>query len=684
MNCHKSGILNLLFLLTLFCLITRSLHAQPKEWGEVSLETLKEDVYSQDSSAAAVVLFDKGHLRVENDLQYFLDRHVRIKIFRPEGYKHADIELDYNKEYDQEIEDLEAITYRLNNRGKIEENVVEKSSFFDEKIVDDWNRIKFTFPSLEPGCIIEYRYTYKIGDPGYLPVWYFDRSIPVKWNRLVAEFPSFLNFSKILSGERELDVNEWEEFNKTIRMSARSNVRGSYGSTSRQHRSGRINFNGERFTWIMKNREAIPELPFMTTPNDYRTQIRFQLSELNIPDKRIQEDYFKNWTNVIDRLLKEEEFGSYLQSQSQYRDIISNLGIGNAPKIQRVRSLYDYIIDSFNWDKTYMVYGQDEFDRVLSSRNGSGSELNLLLTGLLRQAGIQAYPVLISTRDHGSVLTKYVLPNQFNHLIVLVELEDHDLLLDAATEQHRPLYLLPETDLNGKGLVVKRSRSGNEEWASLVPLQKTIRAASLQAEINPNGSLSGKYSGVSTGYFALEDRNMVLDNGEESYISESLFNNFSDYDIAGSNFINTTEYDSTLKFNVFLNSGNLKSTQVVDSTIYLDAIPVLKWTENPLKQKERKYPVDFPYPFGEQLTILYQIPEGYTIEEYPDRLVSRIPKKGGMFSRTVKVQDRQIIIRFLMELGRSSYSAEEYERLKLFFDQIVEAQSEKIVLKKSS
>lgn len=680
----KSRTIKLLFFLLTFSFFSQSLVAQPKEWGEIPLQTLKEDIYHLDSSPSAVVLFEKGHLRIENDLQYYLDRHVRIKIIRPEGYKYATIELDYNKGYDQDIEDLEAVTYRLNKKGKIEEYKVEKNSFFDEKVIDDWNHIRFTFPSLEPGCIIEYRYTHKIGDPGYLPVWYFDRTIPVEWNQLVAEFPSFLNFSKILSGEKELDINEWKEFNKTIRMTPGSNEKNLYGNTSRERRSRRINFNGERFTWVMKNREAIPDLPFMTTPDDYRTQIRFQLSELNIPDKQIQEDYFKSWTNVITRLLEQDEFGSYLLHQAQYKDIISTLSIGNTLKIKRVSLIYDYIIDSFNWDNTYNLYGEDRFDQVITSRSGSGSELNLLLTGLLRQAGVEAYPVLISTRNHGSVLTKYVLPNQFNHLIVLVKLEDHDLLLDAGIDNPRPLYLLPENDLNGKGLVLKRPESGKEEWASLIPLQQTIRAASLHAEINPDGSINGKISGVSTGYFALQDRNSIQEKGEKAFLSESLFQHFSNYNISGSNLINLADLDSTLNYDVHLNSGLAAHSQVVNNTIYLDAVPIMKWVENPLKQKVRKFPINFPYSYGQQLIIVYKIPDGYKVEEYPDRLVSRIPKDGGMFSRTVEMQDRQIIIRFFLDLGRSSYSADEYDRLKLFFDQIVEAHSEKIVLKKAS
>lgn len=647
-----------------FILMSRISAAQSKKWGDIDLKTLKETVYAPDSSAAAVVLFDKGNLRIEDNLQYFLDRHVRIKLIRPEGYRWATVELDYNKDYEQEIEELEAATYTLEGKGKIKEHEVDKDSFFDEKIISDWNRITFTFPSLEPGCIIEYRYTFKIGDPSYLPVWYFDWTIPTKWNQLVAEFPGFLNFTKVLSGVEELDINEWKEFNKTIRVTYKTNDRSLYSLATGREREGRVNFNGERFTWVLKDREGIPDLPYMTNRDDYRAHIRFQLSEFNIPDE-VQEDYFKSWHNVILHWLEDDEFSSFLNANAQYEKIISSLPLQSKSAIEQVRVLFDYVTSTYNPDNSYGLFKENSFDDIITSQNGSGAELNLLLAGLLRQAGVRAYPVLVSTRDHGTAFTKYVLPNQFNHLIVLVKLEDHDLLLDGSMG-NRPLYLLPENDLNGKGLVLQRSDPGNEKWTSLVPLQNTIRAASLQAKINPDGTLDGKISGVSTGYFAFEDRKKIEEKGREAFIGETLFKHFADYHLSGFDIAKATDLDSTLDYRVHLNSGLAKGTQVVDSTIYLDTTPVMKWVENPLKQNERKYPVDFPYSYGEQLTIVYHIPEGYEIEEYPDRLVSRIPKDGGVFSRIVQIKDRSIIIRSYLDLGRSRYSASEYNRLKLF------------------
>ena len=676
MTSHKyvHGVLICIIVLLISCSYTL---AQPQKWGDIDDKHLKSSVEIADSNASAVVLFDKGNLRLEDNMEYFLDRHVRIKLLSREGYKWGTVEIEYNEADDQEVEDLEAVTY-ITNGGKVDEYKVKRDAFFEKTIINDWKSLKFTFPALQPGCIIEYKYTLKVGHPRNLPVWYLDWRIPVKWNELVAEFPSFFKISKILKGVDELDVNEIKPFRKTIGYDFEAEL-DSYGRTSRR-RTG-LDFNGQRYRWVLKDREGIPDLPFMATPDNYKSHIQFQLTGYEFSDEN-QDDFVTDWSSVTNFLL-DEEFAYFLDSHREYKEIISSLSLNDKSAIEKVRLIFNYMAESYTWDGSYEIYGDQSLEDILTSKKGAGGKLNLLLTGLLRQAGIEAHPVLLSTRENGSVITKFVLPNQFNHAIALVKLDGQELLLDAS-QGNRSLYVLPEKDLNGSGLVVKRSGSGHEEWVSLSPLQNTVRAASLEAKINPDGSLRGTLSGLSSGYFALKDRKSIIDKGEEDFIKQRFFKEFSEYSVSQSSVSNAALYDSILSFNITLDSATPAGTQVIDSTIYLDAVPIMKWTENPLKQENRKYPVDFSYPYSEQFIITYEIPAGYKVEEYPDRLVSRIADKGGSFVRMVNVDGNEITVRSVLKLDRSTYEVSEYARLKYFFDQIIEAHSEKIVLKKQT
>lgn len=672
----------ILLFYSVFALLTIPAFSQVKEWGDVSRDKLAMEVYRPDSSAAAVVLFDKGNLRIEDNLQYFLDRHIRIKLLRPEGYKWATVNLIYNKDYGQEIDELKAVTYTLHEKSQeIVKHRVEEDAFFMEDLFGEWSRVTFTFPSLEPGCIIEYKYTKKIGHPAYIPIWYFDRTIPVKWSELRAELPAFFKFTTILKGAEELDKNIVKSLTKTIMIEYEEDI-GSYG-TSKTIRN-RVTFNGNTYRWIMKGRPGIPKLPFMATPNNYKAGIALQLSEINIPEYDYQEDIAKTWSSVIADILNDEQIQTYLKLQNQYQDIISSVNASGGPKIKRTKKIFNYVANTFTWNKMHDLYGSvHSLENLLSSKTGSGVDLNLLLTGLLQQAGVTAYPVLISTRDNGFVLQDYVLPDQFNHLIVLAIIDGQRLLLDASRGS-RSLKLLPVSDLNGKGLVVTNSNPGNEIWVSLIPPQPTGRATSLQAKINDDGSLTGTISGVSTGYFAFKDRMLINKAGRKSFFNQQIFNHFADYNTTSRNISNIAELDSTLKYKAILYSSPAAETQVVDSTIYLDAMPVMKWVENPLKQEDRKYPVVFPYRYSEHLMITYIIPAGYEVLDYPDKLITRIANGGGMFKRTVQVNGSRIELKSVLKLGRTRYEPSEYDRLKLFFDQIIEAYSEKIVLQKSA
>ncbi len=61
---------------------------------------------------------------------------------------------------------------------------------------------------------------------------------------------------------------------------------------------------------------------------------------------------------------------------------------------------------------------------ILKSRNGSEAEINILLIAMLRKVGIEADPMLLSTRSHGYAHTIYPLMNRINYVIAQVQIGD--------------------------------------------------------------------------------------------------------------------------------------------------------------------------------------------------------------------------------------------------------------------
>ena len=131
-------------------------------------------------------------------------------------------------------------------------------------------------------------------------------------------------------------------------------------------------------------------------------------------------------------------------------------------------------------------------DDVLSNEYGDCKDKHTLLAALLKAAGIEAWPVLISTARELDAATPS--PAQFNHVITLVLLDGKLLWMDS-TEEVAPVGLLIDPLRDKQALAVPNSKPAYlERTAEDSPFPRSIR---LQVE----GKLSDK--GLFTGHMAL-------------------------------------------------------------------------------------------------------------------------------------------------------------------------------------
>jgi hypothetical protein len=166
-------------LLMLFC---AALFAQEPDlrWGRVSDEDLRMTAFPDDTSAAALVLFDVADLKFNlstGDLDYDFTNHRRVKILKRTGFDYADIAIPTYG--DERIVSLKAQLILPNG----EKSNVERGDFFEETYDNGSVKVKkFTFPNVQEGAIIEYQYTIKSPYFFQLRSWSFQEDIPVRWS----------------------------------------------------------------------------------------------------------------------------------------------------------------------------------------------------------------------------------------------------------------------------------------------------------------------------------------------------------------------------------------------------------------------------------------------------------------------------------------------------------------------
>ena len=116
--------------------------------------------------------------------------------------------------------------------------------------------------------------------------------------------------------------------------------------------------------------------------------------------------------------------------------------------------------------------------------------------------------------------------------------------------------------------------------------------------------------------------------------------------------------------------------------MYISPLLFFATTENPFKQETREYPIDFIYPSQDKYTVSLTIPDGYAVETLPQSKAVSMPDNLASFKYIISNTGNQIQLVYTQENNQAIMGSEAYEVLKNFFKEIVNKQTEKIVLKK--
>ncbi|MDX1548050.1 MAG: DUF3857 domain-containing protein, partial [Rhodothermales bacterium] len=251
-------------------------------WGEVSDEHLRMTHYAPDSSAAAVILGDYGYAYFEDDGDLIFERHTRIKILTEGGYGWGDVTIPYYAEdKTQRVRDVDAQTYHLGPDGRTVTTALGRRDVFDEDVDGQWKQLRFTLPALQPGAVIEYRYRIISAHARYLPSWTFQWGEPVLWSEYRADIPEIYRFVSHYQGALQPGIVEEEPRYRQMHWA----MRVPDPSGARRMEMARVSseLRETAHRWVMQAAPALREEPFMTTPEDYRARLHFQLAEIRPP-----------------------------------------------------------------------------------------------------------------------------------------------------------------------------------------------------------------------------------------------------------------------------------------------------------------------------------------------------------------------------------------------------------------
>jgi hypothetical protein len=141
---------------------------------------------------------------------------------------------------------------------------------------------------------------------------------------------------------------------------------------------------------------------------------------------------------------------------------------------------------------------------VWKSGSGSGHEITWLYLALVRAAGLEAYPVLVSRRSEYFFMPITMDPHRLDDNVVLVKLNGKDTFYDPGTA-FTPFGILPWPETGVKGL--RLDKEGGAWIVTTVPdstVSNIVRKADLK--MTDQGALEGKVTVTFSGLEALSMR----------------------------------------------------------------------------------------------------------------------------------------------------------------------------------
>ncbi|MBX2875357.1 MAG: DUF3857 domain-containing protein [Saprospiraceae bacterium] len=661
-----------IFFYGLVCLLSISsygLSAQngPRKFGKISKADFNLPESELVQGAHAVRQFDYGFLdyRVMDGFTTNLTRHFRTMILDEQGLDWADIEISYYKNYNarERIGSLKAFVYNLEN-GQITKTKLEGKDVFDEKVDKNNLKKKFALPNVKPGSIVEVKYEVSSEFWYAIDPWIFQRSIPVLHSELEMRIPEYFIFNTNFKGYEfgNLTVNDKSTTARKLFLGGGQGVDCQYND----------------YHWVAENIPPFTAEAYITTAKNYLGRVEFELARTNFPNS-FNESYSTSWGAIAQQLAESEDFGATVTRANFMENQAAQLVGDAANNSEKVVKLYEGVKKIVKWNKKYRRFASvADVKKAINEGLGNSAQVNFALTCLLKAAGLEAYPVLVSTRSHGYINQFLPSFDQFNHVVSAVKVEDGHVILDA-TDPLIPANFMPQQCLNDKGFMLVGDKFA---WVSLKPRDKYKLAVQAKFQITEDGLIKGNIKEARSGYAGHRFRqSFYSEGGAEDYIEEYQ-NKVEGLTVNGHEFKNQD--------NIYKRAEASYDIELSDKVIATgDMIyfsPMLHYAveENPFKLTERKYPVDFAHPYEEVYVMGFELPDGFAVEELPEVQNIMLPEKAGKFTYTVKQLENTIQLTVRFKIDNPFFNFEQYPYLKEFYNHIVEKHAEQVVLKRKT
>jgi transglutaminase-like putative cysteine protease len=613
----------------------------------------------------AVVLYDGGEFSIEVEKGVRLDFNTELKkrhvllVLNPLGKSYGNLKIYFG--HNSKIIDFEGRV--ITPQGKIvkldEKQLMEVTAFPEFFLYSDAKAKVAAFPEVLVGSIIDYRYTKRYKSPLAWDTWNFQGILPTVKSSYTLILPRRF-FRPDQTGDS--DWLKWRHKTYGIPEEPR---RGSIPKVAPPGEERYLTY-----TWSADNLPGIRPEPFMPPLSQVRARVIFS------------DGVSGTWRDIGDRYyeLIEKRLIPSASLRRKAWELTSDLG----DELEKIRSIYYFVRDNIRYVAIHLGQGGyvPHYPReVFDNKYGDCKDVSALLVSMLKVIGIDAHPVLLSTKDYGSVDTTVCSLDPFNHMIVYIPREGGPVWLDA-TSKFTPFNSLPWQDRNLPALIIRGEGTSRFVTTPQSNKRENLSKRVLRFIVDPEGNLTGD------GLLEYGGTRMEKVRSDFTYASRE------ESQKAARRYLNQWCPGATLT-DVRLENfdhpeGNVRIHLSFRVNGYADEVgPEMVFFANvlnrlestaPFSEERREHSLFFYDPYTEIDTLTFLLPEGYQLESYPS--AAALSCKCALYRSSCRIDGDTLRYHRFLEQEEAYLDPYYYREVKEFFERVSAADREMVLLKK--
>lgn len=659
----------------LLSVLAFQLQAQDLDYGDVKEMDFTLKAKNVTENPDAIVILKKEHvdfvLAQNSGVTQRRVIHERIKINTEAGLEYATkrvvLYIEDGK-YTEKFKDLKAATYNLEN-GKVKRKKMKNSAVFEEDLSDSYRIKSFTLPEAKVGSVIEY--TYVIESP-YVVIDDFVVQYEVPILNIDVEMVWLEYYQYELHfNPRAAYIPKFEYSDGIKEFTTTSSQRQGMYQSSTRFKSSKYSVDTKTVSFKDTNIPALVPEPLAGNMDNYRAEVIVELTASKQSGYGYKQ-YASSWESISKTILENKNFGEQMKPARFFRDDLNNVVQDKNSSQEKIEAIFQLVKDKVKWDEFYGKYAKNGVKEAYKNGSGNVADINLLLIAMLREAGLESYPVLVSTKDNG--IPFYATKDGFNYVIASVKSGERLFLLDA-TEPRSSLELLPTRVMNWRGRIILDD--GRSDWVDLFPNKDSKEVILVNAEFNEEGAIKVEARKRLTRYLALNTR---IRNDDSASLSNRLKSGDSSMEISN---VQTKNMDvNNGPVSISYEGTVTSASEEIGGRLFITPLLHEANEENPFKLEKRNFPIDLSYPYATKTIVNLKIPDGYKVESLPESV--KLMYNNGQGSYTYQLSEVNGIINIVADYDMDVHliEPESYEFFKKFFEGIVAKDAEKIVLTK--